>query len=119
MIAREVAKAKESGKKVVVSMGQYAASGGYFVSLNADRIVAQSTTITGSIGVFAGKLNTRDMWGKLGISFDHVETSENASFYSALENYGVDGRMKLDNMLDLYVCLIVFGLFGLWIYTNA
>jgi protease IV len=53
--------AKAANKPVVVSMGQYAASGGYYVSAGADAIIAQPTTITGSIGVFTGKLVVDDM----------------------------------------------------------
>lgn len=55
-IAHAVAYAREAGKPVVVSMGQYAASGGYYISAGADAIVALPTTITGSIGIFGGKL---------------------------------------------------------------
>lgn len=55
-IAHAVAYAREKGKPVVVSMGQYAASGGYYISAGADTIVALPTTITGSIGIFGGKL---------------------------------------------------------------
>lgn len=55
-IAHAVAYAREKGKPVVVSMGQYAASGGYYISAGADAIVALPTTITGSIGIFGGKL---------------------------------------------------------------
>jgi protease-4 len=54
---RELAQARELGKIVVVSMGAYAASGGYYIATAADKIVAQPGTITGSIGAFFGKLN--------------------------------------------------------------
>ena len=61
-IWREVAKAKEAGKPVIVSMGDVAASGGYFVAMNADKIVANPGTITGSIGVLNIKMLTREFW---------------------------------------------------------
>ena len=62
-----VKKAQKAGKKVVVSMGDVAASGGYYVSLSADKIFAHETTITGSIGVLSGKLVTAGSWALLGI----------------------------------------------------
>ena len=63
-----VNRAKEAGKPVVISMGQYAASGGYYVAANADKIVAMPTTITGSIGVFGGKLALGErLWRALDI----------------------------------------------------
>ena len=55
-IWREVTRARERGKPVVASMGSMAASGGYYVAMSADAIVANPATITGSIGVFTGKL---------------------------------------------------------------
>ena len=67
-------------KPVVVSMGGYAASGGYYISCPADVIVADRTTITGSIGVFGLMYNLRDlMVNKLGITFDTVESNSEAS----------------------------------------
>ena len=68
-----VLRAKAAGKPVVVSMGQYAASGGYYVSANADHIVAQPTTITGSIGVLGGKVAFEDSFAKIGYNIDNVE----------------------------------------------
>ncbi len=72
---------KSKGKKLYVSMGDYAASGGYYISCGADRIFADATTLTGSIGVF-GMLP--DFSGlvtdKLGVNFDVVSSNENAAF---------------------------------------
>ncbi|MBL8779818.1 MAG: S49 family peptidase, partial [Alphaproteobacteria bacterium] len=62
-----IKKAQKAGKKVVVSMGNVAASGGYYVSLSADQIYAHETTITGSIGVLSGKIVTAGSWALLGI----------------------------------------------------
>ncbi len=86
-VLRETLRAKEAGKPVIVSMGNVAASGGYFVSLAADKIVAQPGTITASIGVVGGKQLTSGMWEKLGISWDHIETSDNASMWSGTHDY--------------------------------
>jgi protease-4 len=80
MMAREVAiTAKE--KPVIASMGDVAASGGYYISALADKIVAEENTITGSIGIFGLMYQTEDFFtNKLGITFDQVETNEHANF---------------------------------------
>src|SRR5439155_9559297 len=67
-IWREVVFARERGKPVVVSMGDVAGSGGYYVAAPADKIVAEPATLTGSIGVLAGKVVVADLFKKLGIS---------------------------------------------------
>ena len=68
-----VARAREAGKPVVVSMGSYAASGGYYVSANADSIVALPSTVTGSIGVLGGKVAFEGAFDKVGIEIDQVD----------------------------------------------
>lgn len=76
VILREMALAKKE-KPVVVSMGDLAASGGYYIACNADTIVAQANTLTGSIGVFGILFNTEKMFkNKLGITFDDVKTNK-------------------------------------------
>nr|MDT0525258.1 S49 family peptidase [Streptomyces sp. DSM 41633] len=65
-IWREVVRIRERGKPIVASMGAVAASGGYYVSMAADEIVANSGTLTGSIGVITGKLISRELKDKLG-----------------------------------------------------
>ena len=67
-----VARAREAGKPVIISMGQYAASAGYYVSANADSIIALPTTITGSIGVLGGKIALRDTFAKFGYNIEDV-----------------------------------------------
>jgi protease-4 len=82
LIWREVVLTKEK-KPVVVSMGDVAASGGYYISCAADYIFAEPTTITGSIGVFGLIPNTgKFMTNKLGITFDEAKTNENSNFMS-------------------------------------
>ena len=83
-IWRETVRAKEAGKPVIVSMGNVAGSGGYFVAAAADKIVAQPGTITGSIGVVGGKMLTAELMEKIGISSDEVHTSTNATMWSKL-----------------------------------
>ena len=87
-IWREVVRAKEAGKPVIVSMGNVAGSGGYFVAMAADKIVAQPGTITGSIGVLAGKLVVSDLLeNKLGITHDAVQFGQNATFWTMNKDY--------------------------------
>jgi protease-4 len=81
-IWREITLCKKV-KPVVVSMGDYAASGGYFISCNADSIFAQPNTLTGSIGVFSMYFNAQQLFqNKLGITFDEVKTNPHADFGS-------------------------------------
>ena len=79
IIWRETELLKEAGKTLVVSMGDYAPSGGYYISAGADRIFANPTTITGSIGVF-GMLPYAEelMKDKMGLAFDDVKTHNHA-----------------------------------------
>ncbi|MCK4361479.1 MAG: signal peptide peptidase SppA [Bacteroidales bacterium] len=80
IIWREVVLAKKE-KPVIVSMGNVAASGGYWISCAADKIIADPTTITGSIGVFGIIPNFKNFFkDKLGITFDNVKTNKNADF---------------------------------------
>jgi protease-4 len=99
-IWRETVRARDAGKPVIVSMGDLAASGGYFVSAAAEKIVAQPGTITGSIGVFAGKLFTDEMWGKIGMTWDEVHTSDNATMWSSTEPYSTEEWSRLQAWLD-------------------
>jgi protease IV len=103
-IWRETVRAQKAGKPVVVTMGNVAASGGYFVSMSADKIVAQPTTITGSIGVLGGKLFTAELWKKIGINWDHVQSSANASMWTGTQDYTEKGWERFQAWLDrIYV----------------
>jgi len=100
-IWREVVKAKEADKPVIVSMGNIAGSGGYFVSMAANKIVAQPGTITGSIGVVVGKLLTRDFWLEhTGISWDEVHTSDNATLWTGTHDYSPRQWQVVQDFLD-------------------
>ncbi|WP_026730655.1 signal peptide peptidase SppA [Flavobacterium denitrificans] len=81
LIWREIEVTKKV-KPVVVSMGNYAASGGYYIACNADKIFAESNTITGSIGVFGILPNFSPLANKLGINTEQVKTHENSANYS-------------------------------------
>lgn len=99
-IWRETVRAREKGVPVIVSMGNMAGSGGYFVAMAADKIVAQPGTITGSIGVFAGKMLTSELWEKLGISWDEIHTSKNATFWTGTHDYTPEQWELFQNFLD-------------------
>jgi len=98
---REVALARRS-KPVVVSMGDYAASGGYYISMGADAIVAQPGTITGSIGVFSGKFSLRGLYDKLGISQETVLRGKNASLFSDWQPWTGEQRAKIHELNEAF-----------------
>ncbi len=99
-IWREVVLAKKAGKPVIISMGDVAASGGYFVAMPADKIVAQPGTITGSIGVLAGKMVTPAMWEKVGLTFDQVEVGANANMWNASRSFSPAEWDRFNAWLD-------------------
>ena len=99
IIWREVTLTK--GKKpIVVSMGDVAGSGGYFVAMAADRIIAQPGTITASIGVLAGKLVTKDFWEMLGLSHDSIQRGRHATFYSSAQQFTPEERAIFKGWLE-------------------
>jgi protease-4 len=101
-IWREVKKARERGKPVVASMGAVAASGGYYVSMCADAIVANPGTITGSIGVVTGKLVARDLKDRLGVGSDAVRTNANADAWSINAPFTPEQQAQVEAEADLF-----------------
>jgi len=99
-IWREVQNAKKAGKPVIASMGGSAGSGGYFIAMAADKIVAQPGTITGSIGVFGGKMITTGFWNKLGVTWDEVHTSKNADAWTQTKDFTAAQRARFALWLD-------------------
>lgn len=83
-------------KPVVVSMVDVAASGGYHISYRASKIVADPMTITGSIGSISGKINMKDFYDKLGITFDHVERGPMATIESDLLDFTPEERARFE-----------------------
>ena len=81
-IWREVCRVRAAGKPVVASMGSVAASGGYYVAMAAEVIVANPATITGSIGVITGKLVARELKDRLGVGSESLRTNVNADAWS-------------------------------------
>jgi protease IV len=99
-IWRETVRARKAGKPVVVSMGNVAGSGGYFVAMAADKIVAQPGTITGSIGVLGGKMLTSGLWEKLGLTWDEVHSSANSRMFTGTHDYSPEEWARFQAWLD-------------------
>jgi len=98
IIGREVRLAVKE-KPVVVSMSDLAASGGYWIAMYGTKILADGGTLTGSIGVVLGKLNISGLYAMLGLSTDHLQTSENASLFSEQQNFTPAQREKILAMM--------------------
>ena len=90
----------KSKKPIVVSMGDYAASGGYYIACNTDRIFAQPTTLTGSIGIFGIFPNIGGLTDKLGIKFDNVKTNKYSDFGAAYRPMNTEERAILQRYIN-------------------
>lgn len=86
-------------KPVIVSMGGYAASGGYYISCIADSIVAEPTTLTGSIGIFGMIPNVKGLTDKVGLTFDVVKTNKFADFGNIMRPFNDDEKVLLQMMI--------------------
>lgn len=100
IVRREIRRASLAGKPVVVSMGGTAASGGYFVAMPANRIVAEPGTVTGSIGVYGGKLVTARLWERFGINWDGLYAGDRAAMWSFLRDFPPGAEQRLAALLD-------------------
>jgi protease-4 len=102
VIWREVVRARAAGKPVIVSMGDVAASGGYFISAPADVIVTQPGTITGSIGVIMGKPVLQEAFGRAGVNSDVVTQGDgfNATMFSLARPFSEDEWERINGWLD-------------------
>lgn len=90
-------------KPIVASMGDVAGSGGYYISMGADRIVAEPGTITGSIGVVGGKMNLSGLYDKIGITTDVISRGKNSSIFSPTSNFTESEREAVSGMMhDVY-----------------
>ncbi|ULC58355.1 signal peptide peptidase SppA [Flaviramulus sp. BrNp1-15] len=102
LIWREIELTKKV-KPVIVSMGDLAASGGYYIACNADKIIAEPTTITGSIGVFGVLPNGNQLANNMGINAEQVVTNKNAVSYSFFEPLNDEQRAFLkEGIIDIY-----------------
>lgn len=86
-------------KPVIVSMGDYAASGGYYISCGADTIVAEPTTLTGSIGIFGMVPNVKELTDKIGLSYDVVKTNKYTDFGNIMRPFSEGEKVLLQMMV--------------------
>ncbi|MDM1348597.1 signal peptide peptidase SppA [Myroides marinus] len=106
LIWREVELTKKV-KPVIVSMGDLAASGGYYISCNADRIFADPSTITGSIGVFGMVPNMKTLANKYGVNAEQVKTHDNAANYSLFREVDPGFKMVVtEGIEDIYTTFV-------------
>ncbi|QDT29252.1 signal peptide peptidase SppA [Gimesia panareensis] len=90
---------EESGKPVVVSMGDVAASGGYYISMGAERIFAEPGTLTGSIGVVGGKLAVEGLYNKIGITTSVISRGKNSGTFSPMTGFSESERAAVTKLL--------------------
>lgn len=100
MMWRDLQRVSAAGKPIVVSMGNYAASGGYYISAPADWIVAQPSTLTGSIGVFGGKITFNGTYEKIGITQTTFKRGAEADLLSTTAPFTEGGRIVYQTFLD-------------------
>lgn len=90
-------------KPIVVSMGDVAASGGYYISMGADKIFAEPGTITGSIGVVGGKISLGGLFHKIGVAIDSISRGENSNIFSPTSKFSDSERAVVEAMMkDIY-----------------
>ena len=99
-LRREVLRLRESGRTVVASMGSVAASGGYYITMPADAVLASAGTITGSIGVLAGKQVIRDALERFGVRIESVSVGRQAEMFSTQREFTDDEWRRLEAWLD-------------------
>jgi protease IV len=99
-IILDATKQLKAKKPLVVSMGDVAGSGGYYVACGADTIFADATTLTGSIGVLGGKLATTEMWKKIGVTFKEYKRGQNAGLLSTDDVFSESERAQMKRFMD-------------------
>jgi signal peptide peptidase SppA len=99
-IWRQIQLLREAGKKVIISVGNAAASGGYYIASAADVILAENASIIGSVGIFSGKLVTADLYKMLGIHNDIITTTPFADAESDLRPFSDDEKAAMQKYLD-------------------
>lgn len=99
-IRRAMVKAREKGMIVVVSMGPVAASGGYWIATDSDRIFASPATLTGSIGVIMGKFELSALWEKLGVNWEEQTWGENADLWSVNTPFDAAAAERMNILID-------------------
>ena len=102
VIWRELQISQESGRPIIVSMSDLAASGGYYIALGGDAIVAQPGTLTGSIGVYSGKFVTSGSLEKLGANIEATSKGKHAEIYSPDRRFTPEERKKLEDSMQAF-----------------
>lgn len=98
----DIERVKAAGKPVVVSMGDYAASGGYYIASGANRIIAEPGTLTGSIGVFGGKINVAGLYDKVGITLHTWKRGQLAGMLDANSDFNDVERARFRDFLSSF-----------------
>jgi protease-4 len=110
VIARAITRVRTAGKPVIVSMGDYAASGGYYISAPADAIFAEPSTITGSIGIFSFKVDVEKVLTKVGVSVETYRRGAHADLLSPFRPWTDDERKlvaeKIRYLYDLFLTTV-------------
>jgi len=110
VIARAITRVRTAGKPVIVSMGDYAASGGYYISAPADAIFAEPSTITGSIGIFSFKVDVQKILAKVGVSVETYRRGAHADLLSPFRPWTDDERKliseKIRYLYDLFLTTV-------------
>ncbi len=101
VIWRELSISRDNGRPVIVSMSDLAASGGYYIALGGDAIVAQPGTLTGSIGVYTGKFVTTGSLDKLGANIESTSDGKHAEIYSPDRRFTPEERSKIQESMQL------------------
>ncbi len=113
VLAREIKKVRAAGKPIVVSMGDLAASGGYYIAAPADVIYAEPSTTTGSIGVFGYKVDAQKLLGMLGINVESYRRGAHADFLSPYRPWTKDERalaeQQIAHLYQLFVATVADG----------
>ncbi len=112
-IYRAVLEVKAAGKPVIVSMGTVAASGGYYIAAPADKIIADSATLTGSIGVIVGKADIAPLSEKYGVTWDHTTSGTNSAMWSMARAFSPAERARVviaaDHIYDGFKARVAAG----------
>jgi protease-4 len=93
---------ENSARPLVASMSDLAASGGYYVAMAAQEIVAQPATLTGSIGIYSGKIVTGGTMGKLGINTETITSGRNADIYSPFSRFSPEQQAKVEAYMQTF-----------------
>ncbi|MBL8033350.1 MAG: signal peptide peptidase SppA [Leptospiraceae bacterium] len=104
---REVKKSRGADFPIVVSLGNVAASGGYYLAVGGDQILASNTSITGSIGIFTGKFNLKGLYDWLGVRKHTFKTHKNAAIYTESDSFTDEERLLIREQLTEFYDLFL------------